>query len=371
MRTRRFFKTGLTVLLLCALCLSSSVTVAAVGRDNILHPLQAEVFYKELQYLINEHGGIYVGSSTSTLPYGLLSANVVDFDADGINELLMVYRSKKTGECYYKLMAYIDNVSKTLKEERLYGDNIKLATSGQQAYFITNSISAISQAALTENYNTVGNGLHKIDNSFANLGAYYVNGVAVAQSEYSSKKGAYTVAQTDYVNGHQSGFSSADIEAYVFQLTGTVNRVKQAITPLAIPIASAVSVNGNLIQFEAYNINGSNYFKIRDIAYMINGTKKQFAVDFDRVVNAVTIATEKPYVSNKTEMLQGPGVTISAALSKQTVLLNGEAKRFEAYNIYGSNYFKLRDLGEAIDFGVVWNSTTGGIEIRTEESYRP
>lgn len=382
MKTRRFFRLGLAVLLLCGMLAGTAAPASAtVGRDNVLHPLQAEVFYKELQYLINEHGGVYAGSTATALPYGLLTADVVDFDADGIDELLMVYRSKQTGECYFKLMAYIDNVAKTLMEEKFNSDNMRLYTSGNKIYFVTNGVQSgagAGQTLLTESYNTVVDGLYAAETVLGTEGAYgggssgyYINGAKVPQIEFSQKRSSYTLAVQVFLNGHQAGLNSAEIEDHRFMLSGAVEQVKQAITPLAVPTAAPVYVNFDLIQFDAYNINGSNYFKIRDIAYMINGTAKQFAVDFDKVVNAVTIATGKPYESIKTEMEKGPGLTVSAPLSKQTVLLNGEARRFEAYNINGSNYFKLRDLGEALNFGVDWNPNTGAIEINTNKDYTP
>lgn len=36
---------------------------------------------------------------------------------------------------------------------------------------------------------------------------------------------------------------------------------------------SSILVNGNLVEFEAYLIDGSNYFKLRDIAKIISGTQ--------------------------------------------------------------------------------------------------
>ena len=46
----------------------------------------------------------------------------------------------------------------------------------------------------------------------------------------------------------------------------------------AKPTESNVLVNGVSKSFDAYNINGSNYFKLRDLAYVLNGTEKQFEI---------------------------------------------------------------------------------------------
>ena len=42
-----------------------------------------------------------------------------------------------------------------------------------------------------------------------------------------------------------------------------------------------------------------------------------------------------------------------------------------AYNIDGNNYFKLRDIGMAFDFGVTWDGENNTIIIDTTRSYTP
>ena len=51
------------------------------------------------------------------------------------------------------------------------------------------------------------------------------------------------------------------------------------------------------------------------------------------------------------------------------VTVNGEAKNLIAYNIAGNNYFKLRDLGEFLDFYVGWDGINKVISIDTSRSY--
>ena len=48
-----------------------------------------------------------------------------------------------------------------------------------------------------------------------------------------------------------------------------------------------------------------------------------------------------------------------ALLSNNTIYLNGEKLELTVYKIDGSNYFKLRDLGKALDFFVGWDINTG------------
>jgi len=61
---------------------------------------------------------------------------------------------------------------------------------------------------------------------------------------------------------------------------------------------------------------------------------------------------------------------VSAAPFKASVLVNGVKVAFDAYNINNSNYFKLRDIGKALNFSVVWNAGAGQIEIDTNKPYQ-
>ena len=46
------------------------------------------------------------------------------------------------------------------------------------------------------------------------------------------------------------------------------------------------------VQFEAYNINGSNYFKLRDVAYAMNGTSKQFDVRWNSGISILSMTSK-------------------------------------------------------------------------------
>ncbi|MDR1160497.1 MAG: hypothetical protein LBK69_07735 [Syntrophomonadaceae bacterium] len=54
-----------------------------------------------------------------------------------------------------------------------------------------------------------------------------------------------------------------------------------------------VVCDGTEITFTAYNIDGSNYFKLRDIGQALN-----LGVDYDEASNAIVIDTSKNYTAN-------------------------------------------------------------------------
>lgn len=144
---------------------------------------------------------------------------------------------------------------------------------------------------------------------------------------------------------------------------------KTSIPYTATPTTSTVLVNGSPVAFDAYLINGNNYFKLRDLAYILSGTDKQFEVTWDDTLKAINLISGKPYTVSGGEMATGSKNTATAYPSAATVFINGVRVELTAYTINGFNYFKLRDLGKEFDFGVIWDGTAKTIRIDTSSSY--
>ncbi|WP_409346097.1 hypothetical protein [Paenibacillus sp. MBLB4367] len=140
----------------------------------------------------------------------------------------------------------------------------------------------------------------------------------------------------------------------------------------AIKTASKVTVDGVVKSFDAYTINGNNYFKLRDIAYILSGTTRRFEVTWDGEKNAISLFSGKPYTVIGGEMTLTTGDrTKSAILSTSKVYLEGKEIKLTAYTIDGNNYFKLRDLGSTFDFYVGWDGNNNTVEIESMFSYVP
>ena len=58
-------------------------------------------------------------------------------------------------------------------------------------------------------------------------------------------------------------------------------------------------------------------------------------------------------------------VSTIAYTTTSKVFVNGQNMEFEAYNIGGNNYFKLRDIGSAVGFSVVWDAAADAVLIET------
>ena len=60
----------------------------------------------------------------------------------------------------------------------------------------------------------------------------------------------------------------------------------------------------------------------------------------------------------------------TATPTTQTFYVDGQQMWFEAYHIHGNNFVKLRDIGQAVDFGVTYDAATNSVYIDSTQPYR-
>lgn len=148
----------------------------------------------------------------------------------------------------------------------------------------------------------------------------------------------------------------------------------------AVPTAYATSysilVDGQAVAFDAYalrdeNGNDTNYLKLRDVAHVLNGSAAQFDVGWDAHSGSISIATGTAYASpNGSEMSTPFSGDQSYTENTSAILINGTKTDLSAITLTDANggaytYFKLRDLGQSLGFGVDWDAASGSIVIDT------
>ena len=136
--------------------------------------------------------------------------------------------------------------------------------------------------------------------------------------------------------------------------------------PIGIPTGSPVFVNGQEIKFRAYFIDGSNFFRPRDIAYVLRDTNARFDVIWDG--GAVLLIHGENYTVIGGEMPPPGERNVVAVHSIFPFIIDGQQVSLRAYLIDGSNFVMLRELGEKMGFNVDWDSYTGRILICTGEN---
>ena len=63
----------------------------------------------------------------------------------------------------------------------------------------------------------------------------------------------------------------------------------------ATPTKNTIYVDGTKVNGAAYMINNNNYFKLRDVAAMVNGSTKQFEVSWNETNKRIDLTTNKAY----------------------------------------------------------------------------
>lgn len=133
-----------------------------------------------------------------------------------------------------------------------------------------------------------------------------------------------------------------------------------------VPSNQKLTVNGQVVDnIPVYNINGSNYFKLRDIAYYLD-----YEVEFIQKANAIAIWRgghgSAEGVSNGKATSTVYGVN-----SAQKLYVDGNDFSYAVHpvNINGSNYFKLRELAGVAGVGVEFDAVSNSITLDTNYGY--
>jgi hypothetical protein len=128
--------------------------------------------------------------------------------------------------------------------------------------------------------------------------------------------------------------------------------------PACVSSAQSFTLNGKAVTPEAYNIDGNNYVKLRDMAYLLIGTSAACDISFDAASLEVYVVSGGTYKPVGGELTAGKDNAASCVYSAWTLLVDGEEVPCMVYNIGGNNYFKLLDLGNALGLEIGYDAAT-------------
>jgi len=167
------------------------------------------------------------------------------------------------------------------------------------------------------------------------------------------------------------GNNSIPIQVYAADgaySTYYVNVYRQPATLKAQVSYQTITVDGQPAAIAAYNVNGNNFVKIRDIAFALRNTAKKFSVGYYLATNVVELTSGGVYVPIGQENL-ALSAPVSVMASPQSIYLDGRLVTPMAYNIDGNNCVMLRDLGLLLNFYVGYTKATETVSIVTTSSY--
>lgn len=121
----------------------------------------------------------------------------------------------------------------------------------------------------------------------------------------------------------------------------------------AMPVEYTIFVDGKSVSLWAYDIEGSVYFKLRDLAMALNGTEKQFAVswteDDDYQEVALTSGVAYTSVSGELSAPSDKGKSIAQPATARFYIDAGWAAIL-AYTVNEHHYVKLSDFAGTLKF---------------------
>jgi D-alanyl-D-alanine carboxypeptidase len=139
--------------------------------------------------------------------------------------------------------------------------------------------------------------------------------------------------------------------------------------PIAHPSSANLILDGLAMPLPAYLIEGAHYFRLRDVAYLLSGTAKQFGiVSWDPETSTAILLSGLHYDVGEGGLIELDGPRPYAPTSS-IIFFDGVECDFEIYLIDGFNYFKLRDLAILMDFFVYWIDATRTVIIETSVGY--
>lgn len=131
-------------------------------------------------------------------------------------------------------------------------------------------------------------------------------------------------------------------------------------------VKTNILLNGRSIQLSGYNINNSNYYKIRDVAYLLNGSEKQFDMIYDIEKKAIIMQLGKSYLgreSNNEASLLGH---INIEEKEMPLYIQDKQYQLSGYMINDNTYVKIRDIAMLLEIEIGWSNETKELSIVTK-----
>ncbi len=144
---------------------------------------------------------------------------------------------------------------------------------------------------------------------------------------------------------------------------------ENAYAGTAVSTLSKLSIDGKVVDLKTYNIEGSNYIKLVDMAWFLKESPKQFDVVWNNEMKAVNIVSSSSYSGNR-PLAESISSSSKGKLSNFPLYKDGDRVELKAYLIDGRTYFKLKELCALMDISLVWDEYSKMVVINSNESFK-
>ena len=141
-----------------------------------------------------------------------------------------------------------------------------------------------------------------------------------------------------------------------------------AAAPKVAVSGHTFKVNGKTVAPQAYNIDGYNYFKLRDVAYLLADTTAPFNVTWSASQSTVVnIVPGQKYQKVGGELSASTLTSLKVSVLPFKVLMKGKTLPLRGYLINGNNYYSIADIAESVGFEAGWDNATRTVSITTPD----
>ena len=134
----------------------------------------------------------------------------------------------------------------------------------------------------------------------------------------------------------------------------------------AVKNTKKVTLDGEEVKVGAYDVEGYNYLKLRDVAAILNTKKCQFNIGFDKPTKLITVELAKGYEKVEGDLAEIKDEKAKAIVSVKKILVNGEEKEIKTALINEYNYMQLRDLGSLVGLDVKYDAKNKVIMLKSD-----
>ena len=145
-------------------------------------------------------------------------------------------------------------------------------------------------------------------------------------------------------------------------------KVEEVVKKVATPAGEKVKLDGKDIKIDAYLIDGENYLKLRDVAALLKETKAKFKVVYDAEKDKIKITLGEAHDEDFVAPAEDAERANKTGVPSYQPIFDAKDKTIElkGYLIDGNNYFRLRDLGKKLGFGVAYDFVKGVVLLDSE-----
>ena len=329
------------------------------GWSGGLSPQGARAYTEILDTAVSICGSERIGADG--LWDGICLARLIDFDGDGTPELYYA-GAAADGPFFQRLFTYADGKAVQLDipdEVSNFGTDVSPAARlfvGEGRAYLVDGHEVIMSGKPVTYYTKQGNSAAAALTYTETLGEFpneaehicTLDGESISYAGLQAALDDFTAGMTE---ASYSFWASAGVGE---SPAGTVAATRQALRTLTNPTAQVsthrVTVDGKAAAPAAYEINGNNYCKLRDIAQLLRGTAAQFEVTWNGAAQRIDLTDGAGYTSVGGELAALPTGGKAAELTGASVYLDGQPARPDRIQYRGQQLFQAARPGRGAGF---------------------